>query len=102
MLKYQELSFMSGIISIIAFSFFIYRVHITKNTDNITFLWIFLIIIAQTLMVIYGKINHIHGLYIPALIFITGILYILYIKIIYKETNKIEDELRQKSIIKVQ
>jgi len=102
MLKYEELSFMSGIISMIAFSFFIYHVHITKNTDNITFLWIFLIIIAQTLMVIYGKINHIHGLYIPALIFITGILYILYIKIVYKETNKIEDELRQKSIIKVQ
>lgn len=101
MIKHEELAYMSGIISIIAFSFFIHRIHITKNTDNLTFFWIFLIIIAQTLMVIYGKINHIQGLYIPALVFIVGILYILYIKIIYRETNKIEDELRQKSIIKV-
>ena len=101
MLKHEELVFMSGIISIIAFSLFVHRVHTTKNTDNLTFFWIFLIIIAQTLLVIYGKINNIQGLYIPAFVFIVGVLYILYIKIIYKETNKIEDELREKSIIKV-
>jgi hypothetical protein len=51
-------------------------------------------------MFIYGKLNHIHGLYIPAIIYITGLLYILYIKVVYKETNKIEAELKNKNIIK--
>jgi cobalamin biosynthesis protein CobD/CbiB len=63
-------------------------------------IWIFLIIIAQTLMYIYGKINHVQGLYIPAVIYIIGLAYILYVKVVYKETNKIEEELKDKNIIK--
>ena len=51
-------------------------------------------------MVIYGKLNHVQGLYIPAAIYIIGLAYILYIKIVYKETNKIEEELKDKNIIK--
>jgi len=41
-----------------------------------------------------------HGLYIPATIYIMGLTYILYIKVVYKETNKIEAELKNKNIIK--
>jgi hypothetical protein len=56
--KYNELTTISGILTIIAFSFLVYRVHITKITDHLTYLWIFLILIAQSLMIIYGKINY--------------------------------------------
>lgn len=100
MLKHEEFPFISGILSITAFAFLIYEIYITKKTDSISFIWIFLILGAQSLMFIYGKLNHIQGLYIPATIFLIGILYILYVKLVYKETRKIEDELRDKSIIK--
>ena len=100
MFKHEELAYMSGAFALVAFSFLVYNVYITKMTDNLTFIWIFLVIIAQSLMYAYGKNNNIHGLYIPAIIYILGLAYILYIKIIYKETNKIEEELKDKNIIK--
>ena len=100
MFKHDELAFMSGVLSIIAFSFLLYNVYYTKNTSSLTFIWIFLVITAQVLMFTYGKINNIQLLYIPAIIYILGVIYILYIKIMYKETNKIEDELKNKDIIK--
>jgi len=98
--QHEEFAFMSGALAIAAFSVLLYNVYQSKNTTNLTFIWLFLVIFAQILMVIYGKINHIHGLYIPAIIYIIGLSYILYVKIIYKETNKIEDELKNKNIIK--
>ena len=98
--QHEELAFMSGAFALTAFSFLIYKVYKTKNTFHLDFLWLFLVIVAQVLMVIYGKLNHIQGLYIPAIIYIIGLSYILYIKIIYKETNKIESELKNKNIIK--
>ena len=100
MIKHEELAYMSGAFALIAFSFLVHHVYKTKNTDNLTYIWIFLIIIAQTLMYIYGKINHVQGLYIPAVIYIIGLAYILYVKVVYKETNKIEEELKDKNIIK--
>ena len=98
--QHEELSYISSAFALTAFSFLIYKVYKTKNTFHLDFLWIFLLITADVLMFIYGKINHIHGLYIPAIIYIIGLSYILYIKIIYKETNKIESELKNKNIIK--
>lgn len=100
MTKHNELITIAGIFTIIAFSFFVYRVHITKITDNLTYLWIFLVLIAQILLFIYGRINHIFIIYVQALILFSGILYILYIKSIYTDANRIEKELKQKGIIK--
>ena len=97
--QHEELAFMSGAFALASFLILIYNVYKTKNTSYLTFVWLFLVIVAQALMVIYGKLNHIQGLYIPAIIYIIGLSYILYIKIIYKETNKIESELKNKNII---
>jgi hypothetical protein len=98
--QHDELALMSGILAITAFSFLVYNTHVTKNTNHLTFLWLFLLLVAQILMFSYGKINHIQGLYVPASLYILGLMYILYIKVIYKETNKIEAELKNKNIIK--
>lgn len=98
--QHEELAFMSGAFALTAFSFLVYNVYQSKNTTSLTFVWIFLVIIAQSLIFVYGKLNHIHGLYIPATIYIIGLIYILYIKIVYKETNNIESELKNKNIIK--
>jgi uncharacterized membrane protein YhhN len=100
MFKHEELAYMSGGLALIAFSFLVQRVYITKNTDNLTFIWIFLVILAQAIMYVYGKLNHVQGLYIPATIYVIGLAYILYVKVVYKETNKIEEELKDKNIIK--
>ena len=100
MSKYEELTYISSIFAITAFSFLIYNVYQSKNTSHLEFIWIFLLITAQILMFIYGKLNHIHGLYIPATIYIMGLIYVLYVKVVYKETNKIEAELKNKNIIK--
>ena len=100
MTKYNELTMIAGILTITAFSLFVYRVHITKITNHLTYLWIFLILLAQLLLFIYGRINHIFGIYIPALIMFSGLLYIFYIKTVYSENYLIEKELKEKEILK--
>jgi hypothetical protein len=100
MTKHNELTMIAGILTITAFSFFVYRVHITKITNHLTYLWIFLILLAQLLLFIYGQINHIFGIYIPAVIMFSGLLYIFYIKTVYSENYFIEKELKEKDILK--
>ena len=101
MTKHNELTMSAGILTITAFSFFVYRVHVTKVTDQLTYLWIFLVLTAQLLLFIYGRINHIFGIYIPALIIFSGILYIFYIKSVYTDSTRIETELKEKGIITI-
>ena len=100
MTKHNELTMIAGILTITAFSLFVYKVHITKITDHLTYVWIFLVLIAQLLLFIYGKINHIFGIYIPALIMFSGLLYIFYIKTVYTENYLIEKKLKEKDILK--
>ena len=99
MTKHNELTIISGILTTTAFAFLVFRVHITKITDNFTYVWICLILTAQIFLFIYGKINHIIGIYIPAIIIFSGIIYILYVKTIYTETYRLERELKEKEIL---
>jgi len=88
MSKYEELTLISGILTIAAFSFLIQHVYATKITDNLTYFWIFLSLTGQSLLLAYGKINNIFGIYFPALILCIGISYVLYVKITYNENKK--------------
>jgi len=97
--KGQVLGTLSGIFHILAFSQLILNVYITKNTSNLTFTWIYLVLIAQTLIVIYGFLNNAYEIYIPELILTIGIFYILFIKIKYKDNENIEMELKEKNIL---
>ena len=45
--KYQKIIVISNILTILAFSNLIFNAHITKETEHITFLWIFLVLTAQ-------------------------------------------------------
>jgi small neutral amino acid transporter SnatA (MarC family) len=100
MTKYNELTLIAGFCNITAFSLLVYQVHITKITNHLTYMWIFLFLISQLLLFIYGQINHIFGIYIPALIMFSGLLYIFYIKTVYTENYLIEKELKEKDILK--
>jgi uncharacterized protein with PQ loop repeat len=97
--KYQIIAVISVILTIIAFSSLVLRVHMTKETEGLTFTWIFLVLISQSLLVIYGVINNSYGIYVPAVILLIGVLYILYIKLNYDNVKRIEDELKSKNIL---
>ena len=88
MSKYEELTLISGILTIVAFSFLIQHVYATKITDNLTYFWIFLNFTVQFLLFVYGTINNIFGIYFTALILMIGISYVVYVKIAYKKNKK--------------
>ena len=71
----------------------------SKKTENFTYIWIFLILTSQILLMIYGFLNNSYGLYIPQMILLIGVIYILYIKLNYENNNIIEEELKIKEII---
>ena len=97
--KYQIIAVISSILTILAFSNLIFNVHMTKETEHLSLIWIFLVLTAQSLLVVYGLINNSFGIYVPASILILGVLYVLYIKVNYSNTKLIEDELRSKNIL---
>lgn len=97
--KYQYLAIISGIFTILGFTNLVLYVHITKNTKHLSYIWIFLILTAQILLMIYGFLNESYGLYLPSLIMIIGILYIIYIKKNYEKNASVEDDLKFKNIL---
>ena len=90
--KHSELALIADILSVFAFYFFIYRIHVTNITSNLTYLWILLILMSQILLFIYGKINNLFVIYAPAIIIFIGMIYILYIKAIRnKDSTNLEN-----------
>ena len=97
--RYQYIAVISGILTILAFSHLVHRVYTTKQTEHLTYTWALLILTAQSLLVLYGILNNAYGIYLPAIILVIGICYILYVKINYSVDNKIETQLKNKNII---
>ena len=82
--KYQWIAIISGLFAILGFSHLVFNVYYTKKTDHLTFIWLFLVISAQTLLIIYGLLNKSYGIYLPPILLICGLLYILYVKLTYE------------------
>jgi uncharacterized protein with PQ loop repeat len=97
--KYQFIAVVSGILTILAFSHLVHRVYTTKQTEHLTYTWALLILTAQSLLVLYGILNNSYGIYLPAIIIVIGISYILYVKINYSVDNNVESQLKTKNII---
>ena len=97
--KYQIIAVISGILTILAFSHLVHRVYTTKQTEHLTYTWALLVLTAQSLLVLYGILNNAYGIYLPAIIIVIGISYILYVKINYSVDNNVETELKMKNII---
>ena len=110
-LKYQSISIIASILTIVAFSYLVIRVHKTKKTEHLTFVWLSIILSAQILLFIYGYLNSFRVIYLQATVILIGLIYILYIKLnaingtineIINGTNEetnIESELKVKKII---
>jgi uncharacterized protein with PQ loop repeat len=92
--KYQFIAIISGILTILGFSHLVFRIYSTKETTHLTFTWLFVILSAQILLMIYGILNNSYGIYLPPIILISGLLYILYVKLSYENTENIEDKLK--------
>ncbi len=90
---------MAGLLMLLAFSNLVLRIHFSKETEHLTFVWILLVLIAQILLVIYGYMNKAYGIYIPAILFIVGVLYILHVKLNYGINKTIENDLKTKNIL---
>jgi uncharacterized protein with PQ loop repeat len=78
--KLEFLTWIAGIMVTISFSDLVYNVYLTKNTSNLTYTWIFLILSSQILYFIFGLTNNIKGVYIPSIIIILMSLYIFKVK----------------------
>lgn len=87
-MKYQNklefITWIAGIMVTISFSDLVYNVYLTKNTSSLTYSWIFLVISSQILYLIFGLVNNIEGIFIPSIIIISMISYILYVKLFKK------------------
>lgn len=87
-MKYQNklefITWIAGIMVTISFSDLVYNVYLTKNTSSLTYSWIFLVISSQILYLIFGLVNNIEGIFIPSIIIISMISYILYVKLFNK------------------
>jgi hypothetical protein len=93
--KYQMIVGIAGTFTLLVLSSLIYRVYDTQNTEHLTYTWIFLILTAQSLLVL----NNSYGIYLPAIVVISGISYILFVKVSNATENKIEMELIKKNIL---
>ncbi len=97
--KYQFIASLAGMLTIVGFSHLAYRVYKTKETEHLTFVWIFLFLSSQSLLFFYGILNNSYGIYLPAIIMVMGISYILYVKLNYYVDNNVESQLKTKNIL---
>lgn len=96
--KYRIIGVLAGILLVFAFGHLVFRVHYTKETQHLSYNWICLILLGQLLYGFYGYVNQLYGIIIPSTCIITGVLYILYIKIVHERNESIIDELTNKQI----
>jgi len=78
--KLQFLTWIAGSMIIISFSDLVYNVYLTKNTSNLSYSWMFLVVFSQFLYFIFGFINNIEGIYLTSITIIIMISYIFYVK----------------------
>ena len=87
--KYESLIGIAGILGLISFSSLIKEVYSTHNTTSLPWTWILMNLGAQTLSLIYGIGNLSYGIVLPGLLFLSGLIYILYVKFNHKKYEKI-------------
>jgi hypothetical protein len=80
-LKYKFINILASVFSVLAFGLFTLKFHTTRETDNIGYTILFLILAGQILLFLNGILNTSVYIYIPAMIIICLILYIIYIKV---------------------
>lgn len=97
-MKFEALVGIAGILGLVSFSTLIQKIYDTHNTTSLPWTWIALNITAQLLSMIYGIANGAYGIYIPNSLFLLGLLYIFYVKVMHKPKNEKEAKERNKQM----
>ncbi len=71
----------------------------TNDVSDFTYIWIFLVLIAQILQVFFGFANNEWGVIVPSVLISAGVMYILITKLTENKNEKIKKELEKKNII---
>lgn len=71
----------AGILGLVSFSTLLMKVYQTHNTTSFPYTWIVANLSAQILALVYGVAKGAYGIYLPALLFIVGMLYMLAVKV---------------------
>lgn len=82
MVKYEALAGFASSLGLFAFLTIVHRIYSTKNTSSLTTLSLISNLTAQILLFIYSYTNKLKGLMYPIILYVSGLIYILYIKII--------------------
>jgi uncharacterized protein with PQ loop repeat len=82
--KLESIIGVAGVLGLISFSTLVQKVYTSHNTESLPWTWIVTNLAAQLLSFIYGIANNAYGIYIPNFLFLTGLVYIFYVKVTYK------------------
>ena len=82
--KYELLASAALLFNFSSFGTLLYNVVTTRNASTIPYMWFYTNIMAQVLMIIYAVLNGAYGIYLPTSVLLTGLLYMLFIKIYYE------------------
>jgi hypothetical protein len=83
--KFESLIGVAGLLGLVSFSSLIQQIYTTHNTTSLPWTWIVMNLGAQILSLIYGIGNMSYGIVLPGILFLSGLFYILYIKINHKQ-----------------
>jgi len=71
----------AGIVGLASFSTLLLKVYQTHNTTSFPYAWIFMNLSAQVLALVYGVAKGAYGIYLPSILFVLGMLYLLAVKV---------------------
>ena len=97
-MKFEALVGIAGILGLVSFSTLIQKIYDTHNTTSLPWTWVALNITAQLLSMIYGIANGAYGIYIPNSLFLMGLLYIFYVKVMHSPKDEKEARERNKQM----
>ena len=86
--KYESIIGIAGALGLVSFGSLLKEIYTTHNATSLPWTWIMVNLVAQTLSVIYGVANNSYGIYVPCILFVLGLLYILYVKLNHKKYEK--------------
>ena len=80
-LKDTFIPILASVFSVIAFFLLTFQVHLTRKTDHLGYIILFLILTGQFLLFVHGIITESVYIYIPAMIIVCLLISVIYIKV---------------------
>jgi hypothetical protein len=77
----------------------VFETHCTKLAEHISYLWLILMLIAQSMAFTFATLNQLIWDQCITSTFIMGIIYVISIKKIYEPQMKIEEKLIERKIL---